>query len=132
MMPTLSILRTSKSTDGIFGVMFDNSMVEFAICCQTDEPYLPDGDYLCRKRFYNHGGYMTFEIEWLNSGHTAILFHRGNTKADSKLCILVAEAFEYIDGVRGVAQSQHGFNEFMSKYGEYEEFTLRIKTFGGF
>lgn len=132
MTPELFILRTSKSEAGIFGVVMDGDKVEFAVCLQTDFPYLPDGDYLCKKRLYHKGGYFTFEIIWPNSGHTDILFHKGNFKSDSKLCILLGESFEWIEGKRAIAQSLKGFDEFWSKYKDFEDFKLTIKTFVGF
>lgn len=129
MNPGLRILRTSKSTAGIFGVMFDGNDEEFAVCLQTDEPFLPDGDYTCKKRHYEHGNYDTFEILWPDSGHSLILFHKGNFKKDSKLCILIGESFERIEGERAIAQSEHGFNEFWKKYQEFDTFKLSIRTY---
>lgn len=132
MKPEIKILRTGKSDKALYGVVFDGDNIEFAICLQTINPYLPDGEYVCKQRQYYHGGYRTFEIIWPNSGHSEILFHKGNFPKDSKLCILIAESFEIIDGERAIAQSDKGFSEFWNKYKMFEEIKLTLRTYKGF
>lgn len=92
----------------------------FAVSVEVAPPILMDGPYYAHRDFYHAGGYETFEIEV--EGHDRVLFHKGNHGAESKACVIVAESFawlaESLKGVPGVsvgvADSKHGFEEFMT------------------
>lgn len=126
MLPKLYLHYVSKHPTGMYGCVMDGYGLPFAVSLQPNDKYLPNGEYRCIPRMYHRGNYMTFEI--IVAGHTDVLFHKGNHQTDSKLCVLLAENFEQVDGVPGIADSQHGFNEFWSKYGNLPEFTLVVSS----
>jgi len=82
------------------------------------------GAHRCRRDFYHHGGYETFEI--IVPGHNRVLFHKGNKEVDSMACVCVAESFTRMDGVTAIADSKHGFEEFMNVTAGLEEFDLTV------
>ncbi len=74
---------------------------------------------------FNRGGYWTYEVTGVE-GHDNLLFHKGNTEADSEGCVLVAEAYDPIGGIPGISSSANGFGEFMARCGEVPEFDLLV------
>lgn len=82
------------------------------------------GTYPCRRDFYHHGGYETFEI--IVPGHDRVLFHKGNREADSMACICVAESFGLLGGVTAVLDSGHGFAELMTVTAGLDGFDLVV------
>ncbi len=80
---------------------------------------IPAGNYTAaRCRTLAHYGYAdsprfgdTFEI--LNvPGRSRILFHKGNTSADTLGCVILGEKFEPISGKPAVLESAAAFAEF--------------------
>jgi len=57
---------------------------------------------------------------------TNILFHKGNTKKDTKGCIIVGEQFEQLGEEFGVLRSGKGFQEFMHILDDTDKFELAI------
>jgi hypothetical protein len=47
---------------------------------------IPPGIYICKRRFYNKGGYDTWEVTGV-PGRSLILFHIGNTEEDLAGCL---------------------------------------------
>lgn len=80
--------------------------------------------YKCRRDFYHHGNYETFEI--IVPGHDRVLFHKGNKEVDSMACVCVAESFTRMDGVTAIADSAHGFEEFMNLTAGLDGFDLIV------
>jgi hypothetical protein len=85
---------------------------------------LKNGTYRCIRDFYHHGGYETFQI--IVPGHDRVLFHKGNKEVDSLACVCVAESFTRLDGVTAIADSTHGFEEFMHLTAGLEGFDLIV------
>lgn len=132
MPPVIYGLRTSIDPKGSLGVLFDGFGREFAVWAdgvspETGEHVIPEGKNKCKKSFYHHGGYPTFEI--LVPKHGEVLFHKGNKKSDSKACVLVAEKFSFFDNAVGVAESKEGFEEFWNLYKEFDEITFEVINF---
>src|SRR5258706_2032937 len=80
--------------------------------------------YPCKRDFYHHGGYETFQI--IVPGHDRVLFHKGNKEIDSMACVCVAESFTRMDGVTAIADSAHGFEEFMALTAGLDGFDLIV------
>jgi len=80
--------------------------------------------YKCKRDFYHHGRYETFEI--IVPGHDRVLFHKGNLEVDSRACVCVAESFTRMDGVTAIADAKHGFEEFMNVTAGIEEFDVIV------
>ena len=131
-MKILFLQRIAFTSDGTFGVLLDNDGIPFALTCerewvnnQPDVSCIPAGSYACKRvnspRFGN-----TFEVTDV-PGRTSILFHSGNTKDDSKGCILVGEEFGTVNGKTAVLSSKRGFAEFLERLKDVDKFELWIK-----
>jgi len=89
---------------------------------------IPVGEYECKPRRYNRGGYDAVEVCNV-TGRSYILFHAGNFVRNSKGCILINSYIKGGDvGLRGVS-SKLAFNQFMSEYGG--GFNLSIVNYQG-
>jgi Family of unknown function (DUF5675) len=122
----LDLIRVGSSEQGTFGVL-RIGQVPFALTLErpwrdneTNVSCIPPTEYLCRRVKSDKFG-ETFEVQGVER-RSHILFHKGNTIADTKGCILVGEQF---DGTK-LAYSGAGYGEFMAKMAGLDEFTLRI------
>lgn len=100
----------------------------FAVSVEVSPPVLVDGIYRCHRDHYFKGGYATFEIEV--PGHDRVLFHRGNFGNQSKACVIIAESFSVLDGKVAIADSAHGFEEFMKLTAGLETFDVLVSGRG--
>lgn len=123
---TIDLIRVGQSPAGTFGVL-RIGQVPFALTLEqpwrdneTNISCIPPTEYICRRvaspKFGN-----TFEVQGVER-RSHILFHKGNTLADTKGCILVGEQFHGT----ALAYSGAGYDEFMAKLTGLDEFTLRI------
>lgn len=122
----IAIVRVALTEHGMFGVLCDNG-IPFAVTLEPDgeeAPYMPEGVHPCRRDFYHRGGYETFEIDI--EGHDRVLFHRGNTERDTKMCVLVGEQFEPLNGKPAILQSGKGFAELMERVKGADDFLLHV------
>lgn len=103
----IQITRSISGNDGTFGVLSIDGIPQ----CLTLEPVIsaiPDGEYDC----IPHSG-TKFQNVWEITGipgHTAILFHNGNTINDTENCVLVGQNFANINGRRGIGNSSLTLN----------------------
>ncbi|MEW6613954.1 MAG: DUF5675 family protein [Thermodesulfobacteriota bacterium] len=122
------IVRLEESTQGALGVL----LIDDVIFCFTLEPdrnekgklYIPQGEYHC-KRFHGTKWKNTFEI--VVPGHTAVLFHSGNTEADTLGCILLGATTGKLKGNRAVLNSGETFKNFLDRTKDVNEFPLIIE-----
>lgn len=85
----LVLQRFAETDDGVIGRMGPwYTLEEEAKGNQTSISDIPAGEYTCRRRIYNKGGYETFEVTDV-PGRSAILIHRGNTEEHTEGCILL-------------------------------------------
>jgi hypothetical protein len=114
-------------SDGAFSVLLWDSR-PFAVTVERTfddlSTVIKHGTYKCKRDFFHHGDYETFEI--IVSGHNRVLFHKGNREVDSVACICVAESFTRLDGYTAIGDSAHGFAEFMSVTAGLDEFDLIV------
>ncbi len=84
---------------------------------------LPPGTYTCvRGQHQLHSGPIeTFEVTGV-PGHTGILFHIGNTQADSEGCILLGLR----RGGDSIYESRKAFAQFMELQKDCDSFTLVV------
>lgn len=130
-MKELTLKRVAADADGTYGVLIDDTR-PFAVTLerpwvdnQPNVSCIPAGTYTCaRKQSPRFGN--TFEITGV-PGRSHILFHAGNTAADTEGCVLVAEEFTTMRGGMAVGSSRRGFSELMAKLAGQESFTLTIK-----
>jgi hypothetical protein len=119
--------------DGVFGALLWDGK-PFAVTVErTFDPgeaahgkpiVIQNGVYRCSASWYNKGGYPTYEIHV--PGHTRVLFHKGNTEADSLGCVLIGESFGALSGKTAVLNSKGGFEEFMCLANGIPEFYLEV------
>ncbi len=132
----MKLVRVATTETATFGVLIDADGVPFAVT--LEHPWrdanqdglsdcgvsrIPTGSYRC-VRYHSTKFSNTFEIIGV-PGRSAILFHMGNTPADTRGCVLVGESFDLVNGVAGVTQSKKGFAEFLSR-ARNDVFTLDI------
>lgn len=123
---TIDLIRVGQSAAGTFGVL-RIGQVPFALTLEqpwrdneTNISCIPPTEYICRRVHSPKFG-ETFEVQGVER-RSHILFHKGNTIADTKGCILVGEQFHGTS----LAYSGAGYDEFMVKLAGLDEFTLRI------
>ena len=132
----MKLVRVATTDTATFGVLIDADGVPFAVT--LEHPWrdankdglgdrgvsrIPTGSYRC-VRYHSPKFPNTFEITGV-PGRSAILFHTGNTPADTQGCVLVGESFDVVSGVPGVTQSKKGFAEFLDK-ARGDAFTLDV------
>jgi hypothetical protein len=129
-MDNLTITRFAYTPIGTFG----SAMVGGLQLYSCEPPWLdnrpvisciPEGTYTCRPATFIHGGYQAIEITAV-PGRTGILFHIGNTRNDTKGCILLGFELGCMSGLWAVLSSHQAFDHFMSLYGQ-SPFELTIK-----
>ena len=122
------IVRLEHTDDGALGVL----LLDEIIFCFTLEPdknekgklYISQGVYHCQ-RFHGARWKNTFEI--IVPGHSAVLFHAGNTEADTRGCVLLGATTGKLKGNRAVLNSGVTFQEFLGRTKELDEFSLFIE-----
>lgn len=85
---------------------------------------IPEGIYTCKK--YSSPKYKDTYIVQGVPERTHILFHKGNTTADTEGCILLGSAGMIAENRIKIIQSGVAFRCFMSFIGDDEEFELII------
>lgn len=123
-MINVDICRLEQSNDGTIGAMrVNNQAVCWTLEPSPDRFVIPAGDYLCRSF---HGAKYSDTFEILVPGHTAVLFHWGNTEDDTLGCVLLGFSVGWLAGKRAVLQSRNAFKYFMTLVGGVHEFALKI------
>lgn len=136
----LTLRRFNYTDDGVMGVLLWGT--EF-ICFTLEEEWkenakgvscIPAGLYRCT--LYNAPKHGTTYLVNGVPGRSAILFHTGNTEADTEGCILTGLEFGEMDAVddeSGIKESQlailrsrEGYTRFRNKVGQREAFDLII------
>lgn len=129
-MLTIDLIRVGQSSAGTFGVL-RIGQVPFALTLEqpwrdneTDISCIPPNEYVCRRVQSPKFG-ETFEVQGVER-RNHILFHKGNTLADTHGCILVGEEFSTDRMQPILAASARGYQELMENLSGWDEFTLRI------
>ena len=110
----VKILRLEQSKQGALGSL----ILDGSLFCTTLEPdtqdqvkhQIPQGVFQC-KRFHGAKWPDTYEI--MVVGHTAVLFHAGNTEVDTQMCILLGQYPGKLKGQRAVLNSGATFGLFL-------------------
>jgi len=129
-MPILELVRLEESPEGTFGVL----RIQKRVFCVTLEPQdlqnvrdrssIPAQQYLCRRHRSQRFGetFMVTDVP----GRKDILFHPGNTEADTAGCILVAEHYGKLRGNRAVLNSGVTFGRFMEALAGHDTAHLTV------
>jgi hypothetical protein len=130
----LKLIRNKYALYGIEGELFDDKGLHLCFTLehayeQPDgayKPKVPPGLYLCQRGQHRLHGmtntFETFEIQNV-SGHTNILFHKGNYNADSEGCVLVGSAF----GTGCILESAIAFGTFLAAQEGVDSFSLSVQ-----
>ncbi|HWP38960.1 MAG TPA: DUF5675 family protein [Gemmatimonadales bacterium] len=139
------LLRFADSPQGVFGFLDleNHAGIRVARFATAEEEWrnnqrsvscIPAGLYTCRRTRWLKHDLETFEITEV-PGRTRILFHPGNTVADTEGCILVGKDFGAVpvqdvgtERLRwAVLRSREAFREFMDYLDGVEMFLLEIR-----
>lgn len=138
----LILKRVLFTNDGVIGVLINGNR---PVCLTLEREWkdnekglscIPEGRYLCQRvDTPKHG--ITYQVLQVPN-RNAILFHSGNTEADSQGCILVGQVFgelEADDPATGqnekqlaVLNSKAAFDDFMAVMEGRSTFALTIKN----
>lgn len=133
-MVIFDLYRVASNGFGTFGVLIDSISCEpFAVTLeppwlnnQVNLSCIPDDRYLCQRvnspKFGN-----TFQVTQVKN-RTNIVFHKGNIDDDTRGCILVGEQFERLNNKPAVLASKKGFNEFLSRLADVNQFIIDIRS----
>lgn len=93
-------------------------------------PKIPNGSYECVRGLHRLNGmktsFETFEIKGI-PGRSGLLFHWGNTNADSSGCILLGDVMKNLPQGQFLTDSRKSFSEFMMLSKGINKFELDIK-----
>lgn len=126
-MKQLNLIRIAENEHGTFGAWVD-SHVPFAVSLEPDNneiKRIPAGTYTCKRDYYHHGDYETFEVTGVPE-RTRILIHKGNAETNTAGCLLIGEMYEPLNGKPAILQSGKAFDELMRKLDGLDEFELVI------
>ena len=127
-MKRLKLIRLEHSSQGAVGVLLiDDEIHSFTLepdAADLKKPQIKQGVYTVR-RF--HGAKWKDSFEIVVPEHSAVLFHAGNTEADTQMCILLGSTIGKLKGNRAVLNSGTSFSSFMKKMGDDQEAVLFIE-----
>ena len=123
----MRLIRQPETADGTLGELWlDDHMRLFTLEPHSGDPErfkIPVGEYKCR-RFHGNKYPDTFEI--IVEGHTALLFHSGNTEKDTHGCVLLGMKQGKLAGKGAVLESAKAFSVFMAALSKQNGFDLSI------
>jgi hypothetical protein len=134
----LILTRTRYESDGVFGVLSDNSGNIVGVTLEHAYPSadlwtakIPLGSYVCVRGEHQLAGmaapFTTFEITGI-AGHSGILFHCGNFDADSEGCILLGQSVtNSTQGQSMITNSRVIFAKFMALETDCDAFNLTVR-----
>jgi hypothetical protein len=129
-MRKLRLVRLTQNDDGAVGVLqIDGIAMCFTIERDSKDPaypQIPAGIYPV-KRFHGKRWQDTFEI--VVPGHTAVLFHSGNTEVDSHMCVILGRRVGQLGNKMAVLESDAAFVAFMKTLNDEKEMTILIEDF---
>ena len=125
-----TIRRIEQTEQGTIGVL----LLDRKIQCLTLEKHwrnnepniscIPPGNYTCQRITSQKFG-QTYEVQNV-PGRSSILFHAGNTYADTQGCILVGNQVGHLNGYRAVLESRHAFENLMQELFDCLTFSLLV------
>ena len=136
----LTLKRVSTNCDGTFGVLLIDTK---PVCVTLEESWkdnlpnescIPAGVYMCRRHHSPRFGttYKVMDVP----GRSDIIFHWGNTEANTKGCVLVGDSYGELTAFDddenehqlqpAVLRSRYAFGKFMKRLNKEEEFYLNI------
>lgn len=130
-MRTFEIKRIGPTDSATYGVIYDEGR---AFAFTLEDPWqnnesnvscIPPGTYVCKRVVTPKHG-ECFEVTNV-PGRSAILFHAGNTTADTEGCILLGFQLDFEPSEPRILSSRKALSAFMQRLNEVNEFRLAIK-----
>lgn len=133
----MTLQRFESGAEGIFSHLLDEFGNKVAESCTrafpmpdgSFSPVTPPGRYLCMKGSHTLDGtnwFETYEITGV-SGHTGVLFHKGNVQEDSRGCELLGDYKGTLGTDEAVLNSADAFQRFIALQAGATEFWLTVK-----
>lgn len=129
----LGLVRTEYRSDGIFSEFRDAAGEQLFVTLERAYPdglggWIPklvNGIYTCERRVSPELGYELFQI--MNVPNcTYIEIHIGNSRKDSKGCVLVGMGIAQVSGLQMITQSKIAFGKFMDLQAGLQTFQLLV------
>jgi hypothetical protein len=122
--------RLASRVDGIFSVLFLDDVPRFFTLEHSFDlkPAVPAGTYTCIRglhRLSKGFPFQTYEIMGVE-GHSGILFHPGNTNADSEGCVLLGTGTALTGDALEVVNSRAAFAAFLTWANNRPSFELLV------
>ena len=130
MTPIIELIRLAETEEGTLGVL---RLQKEVFCATLELPDLlnassrssiPAQQYICQRIQSPKFG-ETFQVMDV-PGRIAILFHAGNTSADTEGCIILGQYWGKLREQRAVLNSGNTFKAFMQELWGYEKAHLPI------
>lgn len=128
----MRLVRSYAGSTGVFGRLYDEEGIMIAVTLEHAYeidgkwvPKIPAGTYPCVRGPHRLASmtsdFITFEITSV-PGHTNILYHCGNTEADSEGCVLLGSVL----GNGEILESRAAFARFMGSRTGIDVFPLEV------
>ena len=139
----MQLVRQTIRDDGVFGeLLVYTAEGQIHVCYTLEHVFIEDADgmaryvallktgktYLCERGIHKleHGApFGTFEIMGV-TGHSGVLFHKGNFNEESKGCILLGDDIKALPKGWAVADSKAAFKRFLSLLEGANVFMLEV------
>ena len=131
MTPILELIRLAETDQGTLGVL---KIQKIPFCCTLELPDLlnaqsrssiPAQQYICQRIQSPKFG-ETFQVMDV-PGRSAVLFHAGNTAADTEGCILLGQYWGKLGERRAILNSGNTFKAFMQELWGHNHAHLTIR-----
>lgn len=137
MQTVATLTRSSQGPSGVFGTLRVRGITLYTcehayqdLASGAWAAKIPPGTYTCVRGQHILAGmtapFTTYEVTGVE-GHSGLLFHTGNTEADSSGCILLGLMQGAIDGVPAVLNSRSAFTYFTHTLSDLDTFTLEVQ-----
>ena len=132
-MKVCTLHRVVKRGGSILGILeYDDQPL--ALTCELEwrdnrrnESCIPKGWYECHPHSSGKFG-KTWEICDV-AERSAIIFHRGNTRKDSRGCVIVGSKFGVLDGLPAVLASREAMDKLRRTIGVDNAFLLNVRDY---
>ena len=124
-MKVFRLHRDLEVKDGIWGKISDDDGLEL-YTLENAQKKIPDGQYECKRDWYNRGDYETFEVRV--EGRTRILVHAANYPDELEGCIAPGLDRGYKDGRLAVWSSKKAHKKYMEALEGHDVHSLIVTT----
>lgn len=127
--PELTLTRFAYTDTCVIGRM--GELVTLENPWKDNKPSIscvPTGRWLCKRSWYNKGGYAAFELQNV-PGRSLILPHIGNTAGDTRGCPLFGNKLGILNGHLATLNSKTAYEKWMASMEGIDTFWLTIEDY---